>query len=464
MNSFSPTEDTIAAIATAVSPGQGSIAVIRISGSLAIEITKTIVHIPGKHDWSSHKVLYGHVTEANQTIYIDEVLILIMKGPRSFTGEDVVEIHCHGGIIAVQKILERILNIPRVRRAEPGEFSQRAVLNGRLSLTQAEAISELVSARSRKAAELAINGIEGNIQTTIHSIRKRLIEQLTEIEARIDFEEDLPTLNETHVKNEIVAIKKDLNELIVNAKSGSWVRSGLTVALTGKPNVGKSSLLNRLCKQEKAIVTDLPGTTRDLLESEIVLEGIPVTFIDTAGLRETDNIIEKIGISRTKKTLIQADLIILIFDYSKGWTSQDESILKQLPINIPFLIVGNKSDLKNNQYLERVPKHELEKENLVIMSAKTGVGEDDLIKYLLKTCGASQTHGLIIALNDRQLDLAKSTMESLGNINKVFDEKLPWDFWTIDLRQAINYLGELTGEDLTESLLDNIFSKFCIGK
>ena len=464
MNSFSPTEDTIAAIATAVSPGQGSIAVIRISGSLAIEITKTIVHIPGKHDWSSHKVLYGHVTEANQTIYIDEVLILIMKGPRSFTGEDVVEIHCHGGIIAVQKILERILNIPRVRRAEPGEFSQRAVLNGRLSLTQAEAISELVSARSRKAAELAINGIEGNIQTTIQSIRKRLIEQLTEIEARIDFEEDLPTLNETHVKNEIVAIKKDLNELIVNAKRGSWVRSGLTVALTGKPNVGKSSLLNRLCKQEKAIVTDLPGTTRDLLESEIILEGIPVTFIDTAGLRETKNIIEKIGISRTKKTLIQADLIILIFDYSKGWTSQDESILKQLPINIPFLIVGNKSDLKNNQHLERIPKHVLEKKNLVIMSAKTGVGEDDLIKYLLKTCGASQAHGLLIALNDRQLDLAKSTMESLENINKVFDEKLPWDFWTIDLRQAINYLGELTGEDLTESLLDNIFSKFCIGK
>ena len=464
MNSFSPTEDTIAAIATAVSPGQGSIAVIRISGSLAIEITKTIVHIPGKHDWSSHKVLYGHVTEANHTIYIDEVLILIMKGPRSFTGEDVVEIHCHGGIIAVQKILERILNIPRVRRAEPGEFSQRAVLNGRLSLTQAEAISELVSARSRKAAELAINGIEGNIQTTIQSIRKRLIEQLTEIEARIDFEEDLPTLNETHVKNEIVEIKKDLNELIVNAKRGSWVRSGLTIALTGKPNVGKSSLLNRLCKQEKAIVTDLPGTTRDLLESEIVLEGIPVTFIDTAGLRETENIIEKIGISRTKKTLIQADLIILIFDYSKGWTSQDESILKQLPINIPFLIVGNKSDLKNNKYLERVPKQLLEKDNLVIMSAKTGVGEDDLIKYLLKTCGASQAHGLLIALNDRQLDLAKSTMESLENINKVFDEKLPWDFWTIDLRQAINYLGELTGEDLTESLLDNIFSKFCIGK
>ncbi len=464
MNSFSPTEDTIAAIATAVSPGQGSIAVIRISGSSAIEITKTIVHIPGTHEWSTHKVLYGHVTEANQSIYIDEVLILVMKGPRSFTGEDVVEIHCHGGIIAVQKILERILNIPTVRRAEPGEFSQRAVLNGRLSLTQAESISELVSARSRKAAELAINGIEGNIQTTIQSIRKRLIEQLTEIEARIDFEEDLPILDETHVQNEIIAIKKDLIELIDNATGASWVRSGLKVALTGKPNVGKSSLLNSLCKQEKAIVTDLPGTTRDLLESEIVLEGIPVTFIDTAGLRETKNIIENIGISRTKKTLIQADLIILIFDYSKGWTSEDESILKQLPKNISFLIVGNKSDLNNNQSYKKVPKYILKKGNLVIMSAKTGNGESDLIRHILKTCGSSQTHGLHIALNERQLDLAKSTMESLNNINKVFDEKLPWDFWTIDLRQAINYLGELTGDDLTESLLDNIFSKFCIGK
>ena len=464
MNSFSPTEDTIAAIATAVSPGQGSIAVIRISGSSAIETTKTIVHIPGTHDWKTHTVLYGHVTETNQTIFIDEVLILIMKGPRSFTGEDVVEIQCHGGIISVQKILERILDIPGVRRAAPGEFSQRAVLNGRLSLTQAESISELVSARSRKAAELAINGIEGNIQTTIQSIRKRLIEQLTEIEARIDFEEDLPSLDEKQAKHEIISIKKELNELIENAKRGSWVRSGLKVALAGRPNVGKSSLMNRLSKQEKAIVTDLPGTTRDLLESEIVLEGIPVTFIDTAGIRETKNIIEKIGISRTKQTLIQADLIILIFDYSKGWTSEDASILKQLPTNIPHLIVGNKSDLKSNNHHEKNPKYISEKEQQIIISVKTGQGEGDLIDYLLKKCGSSQTHGLDIALNERQLDLAKSTMESLENMDKVFNEKLPWDFWTIDLRQAINHLGELTGDDLTENLLDNIFSKFCIGK
>ena len=450
MNSFSPTEDTIAAI--------------RISGSSAIEISKNIVHIPGMHNWSTHKVLYGYVTEANQKKYIDEVLILIMKGPRSFTGEDVVEIHCHGGIISVQKILERLLDNPNIRRAEPGEFSQRAVLNGRLSLTQAESISELISARSRKAAELAMNGIEGNIQTSIQSIRQRLLEQLTEIEARIDFEEDLPNLEEENVKTEIISIKKDINTLIDNAKKGSSVRSGLKIALIGKPNVGKSSLMNRLSKKEKAIVTELPGTTRDLLESEIVLEGIPVTFIDTAGIRETENIIEQIGISRTQEALNQTDLIILIFDYSSGWSKEDESVLQQIPKGIPLLIVGNKSDLKANQSLNKNTENILKKENLLIISAKTGQGEDDLINSLLKLCGSSQIHGLDIALNERQLDLAKLAMESLENIDKVFEEKLPWDFWTIDLRQAIHHLGELTGDDLTESLLDNIFSKFCIGK
>jgi tRNA modification GTPase len=464
MNSFSPTEDTIAAIATAVSPGQGSIAVIRISGSSAIETSKSIVHIPGIHQWSTHKILYGHVTEVNKKKYIDEVLILIMKGPRSFTGEDIVEIHCHGGIISVQKILERILDSPNIRRAEPGEFSQRAVLNGRLSLTQAESISDLVSARSRKAAELAMNGVQGNIQTAIQSIRQRLLDQLTEIEARIDFEEDLPNLEEENVKNEITMIRKDISKLIDNAKKGSWVRSGMKIALTGKPNVGKSSLMNRLSKKEKAIVTELPGTTRDLLESEIILEGIPVTLIDTAGIRATENIIEQIGISRTQKALNDADLILLIYDYSKGWTKEDASILKEMPPSIPLLVIGNKSDLSENNCLEKDTRNILEKQDLIIMSAKTGKGENDLINSLLTLCNSSQIHGLDFALNERQLDLAKSAMKSLENIDNVFDEKLPWDFWTIDLRQSINYLGELTGDDLTENLLDNIFSKFCIGK
>ncbi len=464
MTLFSPSEDTIAAIATAISPGQGSIAVVKISGSSAIEITKKIVQIPGNQKWNTHTVLYGHVLEKTREKYIDEVLVLIMKGPRSFTGEDIVEIHCHGGIIPVQMILERILEDSKVRRAEPGEFSQRAVFNGRLTLTQAEAISEIISARSKKAAELAMNGIDGEIQNTIKSIRQRLLDQLSEIEARIDFEEDLPILVEIDVKNELIKIKDDLNKLIEDSKRGSMVRSGLKIALIGKPNVGKSSFMNRLCKREKAIVTDLPGTTRDLLESEVVIEGIPVIFIDTAGIRNTENIIEKIGISRAQKALRNADVITLIYDYSKGWTNNDQVIMEQMPSEIPLLLVANKSDLKTNTSIETIPQYILEKIQPIIISAKTGEGEENYINNLLKLCGAYQIQGLEIALNERQLDLTKSARDSLENIERVFEEKLPWDFWTIDLRAAINQLDQLTGEELTENLLDNIFSKFCIGK
>ncbi len=461
---FSPSEDTIAAIATAISPGQGSIAVVKISGSLAIEISKKIVQIPGNKKWTTHTVLYGHVLEKDNKKYIDEVLVIIMKGPRSFTGEDIVEIHCHGGIIPVQRILERILEDSKVRRAEPGEFSQRAVLNGRLTLTQAEAISEIISARSTKAAELAMNGIDGDIQNQIKVIRQRLLEQLSEIEARIDFEDDLPVLIEIDVKNELIKIKDTLNKLIEDSRKGSLVRSGLKIALIGQPNVGKSSLMNRLCKREKAIVTDLPGTTRDLLESEIVIQGIPVTFVDTAGIRDTENIIERIGISRTQQALRNADVITLIFDYSKGWTINDQEIMEQLPSQIPLLIVANKSDLKTNKSNETIPKYILEKVSKIIISAKTGEGEETYINNLLELCGAYQIQGLEIALNERQLDLTKSARNSLENIERVFEENLPWDFWTIDLRDAIHYLDQITGEELTENLLDNIFSKFCIGK
>ncbi len=464
MTLFSPSEDTIAAIATAISPGQGSIAVVKISGSSAIEISKKIVEIPGNQKWNTHTVLYGHVLEKNKEKYIDEVLVLIMKGPRSFTGEDIVEIHCHGGIIPVQMILERILEDSKVRRAEPGEFSQRAVLNGRVTLTQAEAISEIISARSKKAAELAMNGIDGDIQNTIKSIRQRLLDQLSEIEARIDFEDELPILIEIDVKNELIKIKDALNQLIEDSKRGYLVRSGLKIALVGKPNVGKSSLMNRLCKREKAIVTDLPGTTRDLLESEVVIEGIPVIFIDTAGIRDTENIIEKIGISRTQQALKNADVITLIYDYSKGWTTNDQIIMEQIPSEIPLLIVANKSDIKTNKSIKAIPQHILDKVQQIIISAKTGEGEETYINNILKLCGAYQIQGLEIALNERQLDLTKSAKNSLEKIETAFNEKLPWDFWTIDLRDAINQLDQLTGEELTENLLDNIFSKFCIGK
>ncbi len=450
-----PTDETIAAIASAIAPGQGAIAIIKISGPSAKKVVKSIVKVPGKQSWSSHTILYGHVIDKKTQKNIDEVLILIMDAPRSFTGEDVIEIHCHGGLIAVHQVLDQVLDQPNTRRAFPGEFSQRAVLNGRLDIIQAEAIQDLISAKSQKAAQLAMAGIDGDITHQINGLRSSLIDQLSEIEARIDFEEDLPRLDEKELLHNILSIRKKLNELITNAKKGSFIRHGIKVALVGRPNVGKSSLLNLLSKNQRAIVTNLPGTTRDLLQSEIVLEGVPIILLDTAGIRETKDEIEQIGISLSQKALLTSDVVVIIFDISKGWTSDDQKLLEDIPGDTPKLIVGNKADLES-QPIRIQPD--------AIISALNGEGEGKMIQKLLKLCGVNEIGGLEIALNQRQLDLVKMSVNALDKIEQVAEDKLPWDFWTIDLREAIYKLGELTGEEISEALLDRIFSRFCIGK
>ncbi len=455
MNSTFPTDETIAAIASAVTAGHGGIAVIRISGKSAQIACKRILKIPGNQIWSSHRVLYGHAIDQLTQKHIDEVLIVIMEGPRSFTGEDVVEIHCHGGLFAVQRVLEEILNQPDVRRAFPGEFSQRAVLNGRLNLTQAEAINDLISAKSHKAVEIAMAGLDGDISQQINSIRDNLLNQLSEIEARIDFEEDLPPLNKEKLLDSLNEINKALQKLITDSKQGCFFRNGVKAALVGLPNVGKSSILNLLSKTEKAIVTAIPGTTRDLLESEIVLGGVPITLIDTAGIRTPNDEVEVIGIERSQKILMKADVIIFVFDLSEGWNKKVQKLVKQMPKQVPILFVGNKSDLKIHS--ERLKTD-------VMLSALTGEGEEQLIQALLNKCGLNQTEGLSIALNERQLDLVKSATKALERTLEAANTELPWDFWTIDLREAIQKLGELTGDEISEALLDRIFSRFCIGK
>ena len=450
-----PRSDTIAAVATAVAPGQGGIAVIRLSGPVAEQVGQEVVRCPGHQEWGSHRILYGHVMAADGQRRLDEVLLLLMRAPRSFTGEDVVEIHCHGGVMAVQQVMERVLEQPGVRRALPGEFSQRAVLNGRLDLTQAEAVSELVSARSRRAADLAMAGLDGGIQARITVLRERLLDQLTELEARVDFEDDLPPLDGTALLNELQAVRAELLALVADGERGDALRHGLRVALVGRPNVGKSSLLNRLSRRERAIVTELPGTTRDLLESEIVLDGVPITLMDTAGIRATNDAVEQLGIARSEEALISADVVVLIVDGHVGWTATDAQLLARIPNDVPRVVVANKSDLDGPPLPGLVD---------VQFSALNGAGEDAFVQVLLERCGAGDAAGIVLSLNTRQRDLASAAAAALERSHEVAQQQLPWDFWTIDLREAIRGLGEITGEELTEAVLERVFSRFCIGK
>ena len=428
---------------------------IRLSGPAAEQVGQAVVQCPGDQEWGSHRILYGHVMAVDGQRRLDEVLLLLMRAPRSFTGEDVVEIHCHGGVMAVQQVMERVLEQPGVRRALPGEFSQRAVLNGRLDLTQAEAVSALVSARSRRAADLAMAGLDGGIQARITALRERLLDQLTELEARVDFEDDLPPLDGTALLQELQAVRTELLALVADGERGDALRHGLRVALVGRPNVGKSSLLNRLSRRERAIVTELPGTTRDLLESEIVLDGVPITLMDTAGIRATNDAVEQLGIARTEDALMSADLVLLIVDGHAGWTETDAQLLARIPNSVPRVVVANKSDLDGPPLPGEVD---------VQLSALNGAGEDALVQVLLERCGAGDAAGIVLSLNTRQRDLASAAAAALARSHEVAQQQLPWDFWTIDLREAIRGLGEITGEELTEAVLERVFSRFCIGK
>jgi tRNA modification GTPase len=354
----------------------------------------------------------------------------------------------------VRRVLELVL-AAGARQALPGEFSQRAFLNGRLDLTRAEAISELITARSRRAAQLAMAGLDGGLERRIAALRERLLDQLAELEARVDFEDDLPPLDAEAVAVELQAVRTALQQLLTEAEQGQLLREGLRVAIVGRPNVGKSSLLNRLSRSERAIVTDLPGTTRDLVESELVLQGVPLTLLDTAGIRTTDDRVEQIGIERSRAALQAADAVLLLFDLSAGWTDDDAALAAQVPEGAPLLRVGNKAD--------RLTAPEPPEADVCI-SALSGAGQDQLVGALLAACGRSGDQGLQVALNRRQRDLAARAVLSLEACLGAAAQQLPWDFWTIDLRAAVRLLGEITGQEVSEAVLDRVFARFCIGK
>jgi tRNA modification GTPase len=460
MSQIFATTGTIAAIATAVVPQQGSVGIVRVSGLQATSIAQTLFFAPGRQVWESHRILYGYIRHPQTQQLVDEALLLIMKAPRSYTREDVVEFHCHGGIMAVQQVLQLCLE-NGARLAQPGEFTLRAFLNGRLDLTQAESIADLVGARSPQAAQTALAGLQGKLAHPIRQLRARCLDVLAEIEARIDFEEDLPPLDHKVIISEIERISADVSRILATADKGELLRTGLKVAIVGRPNVGKSSLLNAWSRSDRAIVTELPGTTRDVVESQLVVGGIPVQVLDTAGIRETQDQVEKIGVERSRRAASAADLVLLTIDAQTGWTAADQEIYEQVE-HRPLILVINKIDLASPQGVQ-YPKSI---NHIVKTAAAQNEGIEALEAAILEQvqAGKVQAADLDLAINQRQAAALVKAKTSLEQVQATIVQQLPLDFWTIDLRGAVQALGEITGEEVTESVLDRIFSRFCIGK
>ena len=454
------TSGTIAAIATAIVPQQGSVGIVRVSGTEALAIAHNLFHAPGRQVWESHRILYGYIHHPLTKQLVDEALLLIMQAPRSYTREDVVEFHCHGGIMAVQQVLQLCLE-EGARLAQPGEFTLRAFLNGRLDLTQAESIADLVGARSQQAAQTALAGLQGKLAHPIRHLRARCLDILAEIEARIDFEEDLAPLDDTYIKTEIAQILAEVRKIISTADKGELLRTGLKVAIVGCPNVGKSSLLNAWSRSDRAIVTDLPGTTRDVVESQLVVGGIPVQVLDTAGIRATEDRVEKIGVERSLLSAQAADLVLLTIDASTGWTEADREIYEQVK-HRPLILVINKIDIKTAESVQ----YPAEITQVVTTAAALTLGIETLEQAILEKVQAGKVYSadMDLAINQRQAAALTLAQTSLEQMQATIDQQLPLDFWTIDLRGAIQALGEITGEEVTESVLDRIFSRFCIGK
>ncbi len=481
--------DTIVAIATAIAPQQGSVGIVRMSGPEAKTIAATVFRAASRQQrqfnhWQSHQVIYGWALEPENQTLIDECLLLWMQAPRSFTREDVVEFHCHGGIIAVQEVLQACLT-QGARLAEAGEFSLRAFLNGRIDLTQAESIHDLVAAQSKSAAKSALAGLQGKLAHALRQLRRECVDILAEIEARIDFEDDLPPLDVPWIQERLNQVSHTADEFLRTADRGELLRTGLKVAIVGRPNVGKSSLLNAWSRTDRAIVTDLPGTTRDVVDSQLVVGGIPIQVLDTAGIRETEDLVEQIGVKRSRQAASQADLVLMVIDASVGWTAADQEIYEMIR-NQPTILVRNKVDLiapvtttdqltdrlilprLNDEELTRELEPNLETNFLATIdtSAAQQQGITELETAILDGVSQAtiQAANLDITINQRQKACLLRVVESLHHVQDTISQTLPLDFWTIDLRSAISAIGEITGEEVTESVLEQIFSRFCIGK
>lgn len=454
-------DDTIAAIATAT--GEGGIGIIRISGTHAPEIAKKVFRSTTNKQLSDYPrtLCYGHIVK-NDTV-LDEVLTVYMPSPHTYTKEDIVEIQCHGGMMATRMILEWVLE-NGARMAEHGEFTKRAFLNGRIDLSQAEAIKDIISAQTSKSYLVAQNQLQGSISTKIKSIRDKVTEDVAKITVAVDFpEEDTPEVTYEELKESMLQCRTEMTQLLQTFETGRLLKEGLKTAIIGKPNVGKSSLLNEILQEQRAIVTDIEGTTRDMIEEMITIEGVPLRIIDTAGIRDTEDIVEQIGVSRSKEIMEDADLVLVLLDISRPLTEEDYTILQQSK-NKKRILLLNKTDLPPVWNPNEEPA--ITEEIIIQTSMAQKIGIETLKEQIKELV----FQGQVLISNDGMLNnvrhknsLIRAIKSSQDAIDSI-EQFLPLDILETDFKNCWNYLGEITGETVSEDLLDTIFKNFCIGK
>ncbi|KUP09369.1 tRNA modification GTPase [Bacillus coahuilensis p1.1.43] len=458
--------DTIAAISTPM--GEGAIAIVRLSGDQAVEIADRVFRKPNSQplkDQISHTIHYGNIIEPETEQVIEEVMVSLMRGPRTFTREDVVEINCHGGIVSVNKVLQLVVR-QGARLAEPGEFTKRAFLNGRIDLSQAEAVMDLIRAKTDRAMNVAINQMEGRLSSLIRKLRQEILETLAHVEVNIDYPEydDVEEMTHRVLLEKSSKVKHEIELLLRTSEQGKILREGLSTVIIGRPNVGKSSLLNSLVHENKAIVTDIPGTTRDVIEEYVNVRGVPLRLVDTAGIRETEDIVERIGVEKSRQVLKEADLLLLVLNHGEEFTEEDENLFKAVE-GMDVIVIVNKTDLPQVINMEKV--RELSKNHrLVTTSLKEEQGIDELEEAIasLFFSGSIESGDLTYVSNSRHIALLTQAKQAIEEAIDGVEMGTPIDIVQIDLTRSWELLGEIIGDSVHESLIDQLFSQFCLGK
>lgn len=458
--------DTIAAISTPM--GEGAIAIVRLSGEDAITVAnKTFRGINGKmlSEVPTHTIHYGHLVDPKNGQVVEEVMVSVMKGPKTFTKENVVEINCHGGIVSVNRVLQLILK-HGARLAEPGEFTKRAFLNGRIDLSQAEAVMDLIRAKTDRAMNVALKQMEGRLSKLIRELRQEILEILAHVEVNIDYPEydDVEEMTHKVLMEKASHVQKEITKLLQTSEQGKILREGLSTVIIGRPNVGKSSLLNSLVHENKAIVTDIPGTTRDVIEEYVNVRGVPLRLLDTAGIRETEDIVERIGVERSRQVLKEADLLLLLLNFADDLTEEDEKLFQAIE-GMDAIVIVNKTDLPQKVDMTRV-RELASHHKLVTTSLLEDKGIDELEEAIasLFFAGSIEAGDMTYVSNSRHVALLNQALQAIEDAINGVEMGTPIDIVQIDLTRTWELLGEILGESVHESLIDQLFSQFCLGK